>query len=56
MRNSQRGVDEAFEAISLLDQENKLTIPLKAFFGRKRSIEQNQKKLILLFLIEKNKY
>ena len=36
-RNSQRGVDEAFEAIHLLDKENKLTIPLKAFFGRNKN-------------------
>lgn len=37
MRNSQRGVDQAFEAIHQMDQDNKLTIPLKAFFGRKKS-------------------
>lgn len=37
MRNSQKGVDEAFEAIHQMDQDGKLTIPLKAFFGRNKS-------------------
>lgn len=37
MRDSQRGVDQAFEAIHQMDQEGKLTIPLKAFFGRNKS-------------------
>lgn len=36
-RNSQHGVDQAFEAIHEMDQENKLSIPLKAFFGRNKS-------------------
>ena len=36
-RNVQRGVDSAFESISQMDQENKLTQPLKSFFGRNRS-------------------
>ncbi len=48
MRNSQRGVDEAFEAISLLDQENKLTIPLKAFFGRKKVDRAKSKEIDLV--------
>ena len=37
MRNSQKGVDEAFESIHQMDQDNKLSIPLKAFFGRNKS-------------------
>ena len=37
MRNSQKGVDQAFEAIHQMDQDGKLTIPLKAFFGRNKS-------------------
>ena len=37
MRDSQRGVDEAFEAIHQMDVESKLTIPLKAFFGRNKN-------------------
>lgn len=37
MRNSQHGVDQAFEAIHQMDEDNKLTIPLKAFFGRNKS-------------------
>ncbi|MBE6141336.1 MAG: hypothetical protein E7175_00575 [Erysipelotrichaceae bacterium] len=37
MRNSQHGVDEAFEAIHEMDKEGKLTIPLKAFFGRNKN-------------------
>ena len=37
MRDSQRGVDQAFEAIHEMDQEGKLSIPLKAFFGRNKS-------------------
>ena len=36
-RNIQRGVDQAFESISEMDSENKLTFPLKSFFGRNRS-------------------
>lgn len=37
MRNSQHGVDQTFEAIHQMDEDNKLTIPLKAFFGRNKS-------------------
>ena len=37
MRNSQHGVDQAFEAIHQMDQDGKLSIPLKAFFGRNKS-------------------
>lgn len=36
-RNIQRGVDLAFESISQMDGEGKLTQPLKSFFGRNRS-------------------
>ena len=36
-RSIQRGVDMAFESISQMDKENKLTQPLKSFFGRNRS-------------------
>ena len=37
MRDCHRGVDEAFEAIHKADLEGKLTVPLKAFFGRNKS-------------------
>ena len=36
-RSIQKGVDLAFESISQMDKENKLTQPLKSFFGRNRS-------------------
>ena len=36
-RNIQRGIDQAFESISQMDGEGKLTQPLKSFFGRNRS-------------------
>lgn len=36
-RNSLHGVDQAFESINKMDEEGKLTIPLKAFFGRNKS-------------------
>ena len=36
-RNSQHTVDQTFEAIHKADQDNKLSIPLKAFFGRNKS-------------------
>ena len=36
-RKIQKGVDLAFESISQMDRENKLTQPLKSFFGRNRS-------------------
>lgn len=36
-RNVQKGVDLAFESIFEMDKENKLTQPLKSFFGRNRS-------------------
>lgn len=37
MRDSQHGVDQAFEAIHQADLDGKLSIPLKAFFGRNKS-------------------
>ena len=37
MRDCHRGVDEAFEAIHQADLDGKLTVPLKAFFGRNKS-------------------
>lgn len=36
-REPQKGVDEAFEAIHQMDVDGKLTIPLKAFFGRNKN-------------------
>lgn len=38
-----KGVDNAFEAISEMDKENNLSIPLKAFFGRNKSRSGTQK-------------
>ena len=48
MRNSQHGVDEAFEAIHQMDQEGKLSIPLKAFFGRNKSRSGTSKEVNLV--------
>ena len=36
-RNIQHGVDLAFESISEMDNQGKLTLPLKSFFGRNKS-------------------
>lgn len=36
-RNVQRGVDQAFEAISTMDAEHQMTAPLRSFFGRNRA-------------------
>lgn len=36
-RNNLHGVDQAFDSIYQMDVDGKLTIPLKAFFGRNRS-------------------
>lgn len=44
-RNSQHGVDEAFESIYQMDKEGKLTIPLKAFFGRNKSRSGSSKEV-----------
>ncbi len=54
MRNSQRGVDQAFEAIYQMDQENRLTIPLKAFFGRNKN-RSGTGKDVNLVVFNKNK-
>ena len=48
MRNSQHGVELAFEAIHEMDEENKLTIPLKAFFGRNKSRSGTSKEVNLV--------
>ncbi len=48
MRDSQRGVDQAFEAIHQMDQEGKLSIPLKAFFGRNKSRSGTSKEVNLV--------
>ena len=48
MRNSQRGVDEAFEAIHQADVDGKLSIPLKAFFGRNKSRSGTSKEVNLV--------
>lgn len=48
MRNSQRGVDEAFEAIHQADVDGKLSIPLKAFFGRNKSRSGTPKEVNLV--------
>lgn len=48
MRDFQRGVDQAFEAIHQMDQDNKLTIPLKAFFGRNKSRSGTSKEVNLV--------
>lgn len=36
-RDSQRSVEQTFESIHQMDIDNKLTIPLKAFFGRNKN-------------------
>ena len=48
MRNSFKGVDLAFEAIHEMDIDNKLTIPLKAFFGRNKSKSGTSKEVNLV--------
>ncbi len=54
MRNSQHGVDEAFESINQMDQENRLTIPLKAFFGRNKSRSGTSKEVNIV-VFDRNK-
>lgn len=54
MRNSQHGVDEAFEAINQMDQENRLTIPLKAFFGRNKARSGTSREVNLV-VFDRNK-
>lgn len=45
MRNSQHGVDQAFESIHQMDENNKLSIPLKAFFGRNKNKSGTSKEI-----------
>ena len=54
MRNSQHGVDQAFEAIHQMDEENKLSIPLKAFFGRNKN-KSGTGKEVNLVVFNRNK-
>ena len=54
MRNSIKGVDEAFEAIHEMDVSSKLSFPLKSFFGRNRS-KPNHSKEINLVVFNKSK-
>ena len=54
MRNSQHGVDEAFEAIHQSDVDGKLSIPLKAFFGRNKS-KSGTSKEVNLVVFNRNK-
>ena len=54
MRNHLRGVEQAFEAIHEMDKENKLTIPLKAFFGRNKSRSGTSKEVNLV-VFDRNK-
>lgn len=53
-RNYQRGVDEAFEAVHHMDLEGKMSIPLKAFFGRNKS-KSGSSKEIHLVVFNRNK-
>lgn len=45
MRNSQHGVDQAFESIHQMDENSKLSIPLKAFFGRNKNKSGTSKEI-----------
>ncbi len=47
-RDTYIGVDQAFEAIHKMDTENKLTIPLRAFFGRNKSRSGTSKEVNLV--------
>lgn len=53
-RNCLNGVSDAIESIEKLDEENKLTTPLKAFFGRNRS-RNNKDKDVNIVVFNKNK-
>lgn len=53
-RNSQHGVDEAFEAIHEMDQEGRLPPPLKSFFGRNKSRGGTTKEVNLV-VFDRNK-
>lgn len=48
VREFQRGVEEAFEAIHQMDLDSKLSIPLKAFFGRNKSRSGTSKEVNLV--------
>ena len=48
VREFQRGVEEAFEAIHQMDLDGKLSIPLKAFFGRNKSKSGTSKEVNLV--------
>lgn len=53
-RRVNNGVDRTFDAINQMQQENKLTFPLKAFFGRNRNgAGSNKETNIVVF--DKNK-
>ena len=54
MRDFQKGVDEAFEAIHQMDVEGKLTTPLKSFFGRNKS-KNNTTKEANIVVFNRNK-
>lgn len=54
MRNSQHGVDEAFEAIHQMDTDGNLSTPLKAFFGRNKS-KKGTSKEVNLVVFNRNK-
>lgn len=53
-RNAFSGVDEALESILEMDKTGKLTVPLKAFFGRNKS-KNNAKLNSNLIIFDKNK-
>ena len=53
-REVPNGVDEAFEAIHNMDLDNKLSIPLKAFFGRNKN-RSGTNKDVNIVVFDKNK-
>ena len=53
-RDPSRGVDEAFESIHQMDADGKMTIPLKAFFGRNKS-KSGTSKEVNLVVFNRNK-
>lgn len=54
MRDSQKGVDQAFEAIHQMDVDGKLSVPLKAFFGRNKS-KSGTSKEVNIVVFNRNK-
>ena len=54
MINTQKGVEEAFDSIYLMDKQAKLTVPLKAFFGRNKSRNKGNKEVNIV-VSDKNK-